>query len=167
MNAPNKFNAVLLAAFVMIILSLTPFLNLINLICCAGIVAGGVAGTLYYARQCDSIGVWLSSKDGIMIGILGGIISAVIYVIASTLLMMFSNSNPVELFYKFTEEYGFQIPPESEKFLKEVYEEYNQKGFSFIMLCVELFVRILAHSLFGAIGGMLTALIYNRKRNII
>ncbi|MCX7877423.1 MAG: DUF4199 family protein [Ignavibacteria bacterium] len=164
MITPNKLNAVLLSSFVMLILSLIPFLNLINLICCAGIIIGGASGTLYYARQCKATGYPLNNGDGVMIGILGGIISAVIYVIVSTLLIMFTNSNPVEMVYKFTEEYGIEIPPESEKLLKQVYEEYQQKGFSFMMLGVELFIRVISHTLFGAIGGLLVASFFNRNK---
>ncbi len=149
----------------MVFISIFPVLNMLNLLCCAGIILGGAAGTWYYARQLEKAGQFIQNKDGIMIGLLAGIISAIVYVIFSTTIMMIAKQNPVELVYKMTEQWGFTIPPESEKMLRTVYEEYNKNGFSTIMIGVELFSRIVSHCIFGPIGGLLVASILNKRRN--
>ena len=149
----------------MVFISIFPVLNMLNLLCCAGIILGGAAGTWYYARQLEKAGQFIQNKDGIMIGLLAGIISAIVYVIFSTTIMMIAKQNPVELVYKMTEQWGFSIPPESEKMLRTVYEEYNKNGFSTIMIGVELFSRIVSHCIFGPIGGLLVASILNKRRN--
>lgn len=148
----------------MLFMSLFPFVNLLNLLCCAGIILGGASGTWYYARQLQKAGQVIQNKDGMMIGLLSGIISAFIYVIFSTMIIMLSKQNPVELVYKMTEQYGFNIPPESEKMLRTVYEDYQKNGFSPIMIGVELFSRIVSHCIFGPIGGLLVASIINKRR---
>ncbi len=149
----------------MLVMSLFPVINLLNLLCCAGIILGGAAGTWYYARQLEKSGQVIQNKDGMMIGLLAGIISAFIYVIFSTMIIMLSKQNPVELVYKMTEQYGFNIPPESEKMLRTVYEDYQKNGFSPIMIGVELFSRIVSHCIFGPLGGLLAASIINKRRN--
>lgn len=151
----------------MVFISIFPVLNLLNILCCAGIILGGAAGTWYYARQLEKAGQFIQNKDGIMIGLLAGIISAIVYVILSTMILMFSKQNPVELVYKMTEQWGFTIPPESEKMLRTVYEEYNKNGFSTIMIGVELFSRIVSHCIFGPIGGLLVASMLNKRRKQI
>ncbi|MBZ0203964.1 MAG: hypothetical protein K8I03_13175 [Ignavibacteria bacterium] len=165
MQQPSKFTPVLISSVVMLIMSLFPFLNLINLICCAGIILGGAAGTFYYAKQLEKNGQLIQNKDGIMIGLLSGIISAILYVILSTLIIMVSKQNPVELVYKMTQEYGFSIPPESEKMLQTVFDEYNRQGFSFIMIGIEMLSRIVSHCIFGPLGGVLAAGLYLKRRN--
>jgi len=165
MNHPSKFTPVLISSFLMVFISIFPVLNMLNLLCCAGIILGGAAGTWYYARQLEKAGQFIQNKDGIMIGLLAGIISAIVYVIFSTTIMMIAKQNPVELVYKMTEQWGFSIPPESEKMLRTVYEEYNKNGFSTIMIGVELFSRIVSHCIFGPIGGLLVASILNKRRN--
>jgi len=165
MNHPSKFTPVIISAFVMLVMSLFPVINLLNLLCCAGIILGGAAGTWYYARQLEKSGQVIQNKDGMMIGLLAGIISAFIYVIFSTMIIMLSKQNPVELVYKMTEQYGFNIPPESEKMLRTVYEDYQKNGFSPIMIGVELFSRIVSHCIFGPLGGLLAASIINKRRN--
>jgi len=149
----------------MVFISIFPVLNMLNLLCCAGIILGGAAGTWYYARQLEKAGQFIQNKDGIMIGLLAGIISAIVYVIFSTTIMMIAKQNPVELVYKMTEQWGFSIPPESEKMLRTVYEDYQKNGFSPIMIGVELFSRIVSHCIFGPIGGLLVASILNKRRN--
>ena len=165
MNHPSKFTPVIISAFFMLVMSLFPVINLLNLLCCAGIILGGAAGTWYYARQLEKSGQVIQNKDGMMIGLLAGIISAFIYVIFSTMIIMLSKQNPVELVYKMTEQYGFNIPPESEKMLRTVYEDYQKNGFSPIMIGVELFSRIVSHCIFGPLGGLLAASIINKRRN--
>ncbi len=165
MNNPSKFTPVIISSFVMVFISLFPILNLINVLCCAGIIIGGASGTWYYAKQLEKEGQFIHNKDGIMIGLLAGIISAIIYVIFSTIIVMLSKQNPVEMVYQLTQQYGFNIPPESEKILKTVNDEYIRNGFSTIMIGVELFSRIVTHCIFGPIGGLLAASILNKRRN--
>ena len=167
MNHPSKFTPVLISSFLMVFISIFPVLNMLNLLCCAGIILGGAAGTWYYARQLEKAGQFIQNKDGIMIGLLAGIISAIVYVIFSTTIMMIAKQNPVELVYKMTEQWGFSIPPESEKMLRTVYEDYQKNGFSPIMIGVELFSRIVSHCIFGPIGGLLVASMLNKRRKQI
>jgi len=165
MQQPSKFAPVLISSVIMLILSLFPILNLINLICCAGIILGGAAGTYYYSKQLEKTGLIVQSKDGMMIGLLSGIIAAILYVIFSTLIVMLSKQNPVEMLYKLTDQYGFQIPPESEKILKQVYDEYNKNGFSFLIIGAELLTRIVSNCIFGPLGGIIAASLINKRRN--
>ena len=167
MNHPSKFTPVLISSFLMVFISIFPVLNMLNLLCCAGIILGGAAGTWYYARQLEKAGQFVQNKDGIMIGLLAGIISAIVYVIFSTTIMMIAKQNPVELVYKMTEQWSFSIPPESEKMLRTVYEDYQKNGFSPIMIGVELFSRIVSHCIFGPIGGLLVASMLNKRRKQI
>ena len=69
--------------------------------------------------------------------------------------------------YKLTEEYGVIIPPESEKILRTVYDEYNTNGFSTIMIGAELLSRIVTHCIFGPLGGLLVASMINKRRNSV
>jgi len=164
MKHPSQLTSVFIATAVMVFTSIIPVLNFINLFCCAGIILGGAAGTYYYARQLGKTGLVVQNKDGIMIGLLSGIISAILYVILSTLILMLSKQNPVELLYKIVDEYGIAIPPESEKLLRDVHEEYASQGFSFMMIGIELFVRIISHTIFGPIGGLIAASVFNKRR---
>ena len=164
MQHPSKFAPVLISSVIMIVLSLFPVLNLINLICCAGIVIGGAAGTYFYAKQLDKAGLVIQNKDGIMIGLLSGIISAIIYVIFSTIIIMVSKQNPVEMVYEMVQQYGISIPPESENILKQIFNDYNKNGFSFFMIGAQLVSTMVSNCIFGPLGGLLAASMYNKRK---
>ena len=69
------------------------------------------------------------------------------------------------MIYKLTDQYGIAFPPESQQILNGVDGEYKRNGFSVVMIGVELSSRIITHCIFGPIGGLLVASIFNKRRN--
>jgi integral membrane sensor domain MASE1 len=165
MPPPSKFSPVLVGAAVMSIIAIVPGLNFLNLLCCAGIILGGVAGTLYYNRELKKSGGELQFKDGAAIGVLSGFISALIVVVFTTLLSMVMKQNPIPEVYKIFDQQGFNLPPEAEQFLRKISDEYSKNGFSITLTLVTLITDVIIYPLFGAIGGLLTAAAVGKKRN--
>jgi len=155
MSYPSKFTPVLVSAVVMTAISLFPILNLINLLCCAGIILGGFAGTAYYNKQLAPTGSQIQYKDGAAIGVLSGVVSALFVVIASTLLSIALKENPVPEALRLIDSYGLPIPPEMEEFLQKISNEYNKNAFSITLTLITLIVDLLTYPLFGALGGIL------------
>jgi hypothetical protein len=163
MTQPSKFTPILVSSVIMITISLFPVLNLVNLLCCAGIILGGFAGTAYYNKSLTAAGQVIQFKDGAAIGILSGIVSALIVVIASTLLTIALKENPVPEALRLIETYGFQVPPAMEEFLQKISNEYNKSGFSITLTLITLVVDLITYPLFAAIGGILGVSILKRK----
>ena len=164
MKQPSKFTPVIISSVFMVVISLFPFLNFINLLCCAGIVIGGAAGTFFYANALRAAGQLIQFKDGAMIGLLSGFISAVIVVFLSTIMAMLVNQNPVPELYRMLDSGGFQIPEQMEKILQSVSDEYAKNGYSLTLTLVSLAMYGLTYPLFGAIGGLLTVSFYNKRK---
>ena len=151
----------------MIGISLFPFLNLVNFLCCAGIIIASALGTSYYAKQMLTNNLELHIKDGVMIGLLSGFFSAIVVVIATTIIGMITNQNPVPELYEMLDKQGFHVPPEAENFLRKVSDEYSKNGYSITMTIISFVVYIITYPLFGAIGGMLAVMVHiRRKRNV-
>ena len=164
---PSKFTPVIISSVVIVVISLFPFLNFINLLCCAGVILGGAAGTAYYHNQLNKTGGVIQYKDGVAIGVLSGIISALIVVIGTTLMTMIVNQNPIPEIYKIKALQGFQIPPDADKFLQQISDEYAKNGFSITLTLISLVADMISYPIFSAIGGMLTVAIYTKKRNAV
>lgn len=62
------------------LLTMVPILNLINILCCLGIMLGGFAGTIFYQSR-NSIDVKKGALIGLFSGLVGGVIIAVAYII--------------------------------------------------------------------------------------
>ena len=165
MNQPSKFTPVIISSTVIIIISLFPFLNFINLLCCAGVIIGGAAGTAYYNNQLKKTGGQIQYKDGVAIGVLSGIISALIVVIGTTVMTMLVKQNPIPEIYRMIDMQGLNIPPEIDKFLQQISDEYSKRGFSITLTLVTLVVDLISYPIFSAIGGMLAVQIFGKKKN--
>jgi len=162
---PNKFTPVLISTVVMTIIAITPFLNFINLGCCAGIMIGGAAGVVYYNNRLKAIGETVQYKDGAAIGVLSGFITAIVVVIATTLLSMLVKQNPIPDIYKIIDQSGYPLPPNADEFLRKISDEYSKNGFSITLTIMTLIIDIVIYPLFGAIGAMLAVAIVGKKKN--
>lgn len=150
----------------MVIISLFPVLNLINLICCAGIILGGFAGTAYYNRQLRNSGSIVQFKDGVAIGILSGILSAVVVVILSTFLTIMLKENPIPELFKLIESMSLNLPSGLEEFLQKISDEYSKHGFSITLTLISLGIDVINYPLFGALGGILAVSILRKRENV-
>jgi hypothetical protein len=165
MQHPSKFAPVLVGSVIMSIIAIVPFLNFINMACCMGIVIGGAAGTVYYNMQLKRVGGIIQFKDGAAIGVLSGLITAIIVVVFTTLLSMVIRQNPIPEMYKLFNQYGYNLPPNADEFLKKISDEYSKTGFSITLTLITLAIDIIIYPLFGAIGGLLAVTIVGKKKD--
>ena len=105
-SSPNRLMPVIFGALVMTLISTFPLLNLINVLCCAGIMLGGFAGVFFYNKQIRDTSIELTTKDGGIIGLLSGIISAVLVSGINLLMVLFSDVNPITEAYALLEKFG-------------------------------------------------------------
>jgi uncharacterized membrane protein len=161
---PSKFTPVIISSVITIILSLTPFLNLINIICCSSALIGVFAGTFYYNNQLKRTGQFIQYKDGAAIGILSGIISAIVIVMLTTLLSMIVKQNPVPEIMNLFNQRGITFPPEVDQYLQKISDEYAKQGFSITLTIMSFIADIIFYPLFGAVSGLLSVSIFSRKK---
>ncbi len=164
MNTPNRITPIIYGTSVMTLIAVFPVLNLINVFCCAGIMIGGAAGVYTYWKQLQNTGYKLTAKDGGMIGILCGILSAIFVTGFGLLLSLFSETNPMLDVLKTFDDIGVQIPPEMTEYLNKFSNEYNDHGFSPSITIISLVSNIILYPLFGSIGAVL-CVTYLLKKN--
>lgn len=166
MNQPNKFTPVIFASIIIIVISSFPGLNLLNLLCCAGILIGGFAGTSFYNSKLKNIGQTASYKDAAAIGLLSGILSAIVVVMITTVLSLLIHQNPVPEMFKLIDSQGLQLPQEFEHFLQKISDEYSKHGFSFTLTIITLVVDLITYPLFSILGGIIAVAVAGRKKNV-
>ncbi len=123
-----------------------PLLNLGNCLCCLWIVGGGVfASYLYQGKSGEKI----SSGDGMMVGAMAGLVSALMATVLDMLFAYWSR----DLLLKILEAYGTETSP----FLN--YQGYfTPRGFTSTLL-----IRIVIFAIFASIGGALGAALFKPK----
>lgn len=165
MNTQNKILPIVIGTITMTMISSIPILNLINVFCCAGIIAGGFVGVYTYWKQLQNTGIMLNTKDGGMIGILCGILSAIFVTGFGVLISLFSDINPMIDVIKAFDEMGVQMPPEIIQYLEKFSDEFNQHGFSPTITVFSFICNLIIYPLFGSIGSLIGVSILNKKNN--
>ncbi len=163
MNTPNRILPIIYGTTAMTLIAIVPVLNLVNVFCCAGIIAGGFIGVYTYWRQLHNSGLFLTTKDGGMIGILCGILSAIFVTGFGVLISLFSSTNPMLEVMKAFDDMGFQMPPGMMQYLEKFSTEFNEHGFSPTITIFSFITNIILYPLFGSIGAILGVSFLNKK----
>lgn len=164
-NSPNKLTPVILSASIMVVLSSVPLLNLVNTFCCMGIILGGFIGVTYYSKQMISNNLLLTQKDSILIGLLSGIISAVINTGVTLVISLFSKTNPIAEVMDMMSQMGKEMPPEAMQIMEKLSQEFTKFGFSPTLIIITFVMNIILYPLFGMLGSFIAYQIY-KKRNL-
>ena len=85
---PSKFRAAGLAGVAMGVVSALPGLSLVNCCCCAGIIGGGVLAVYLYKQEFREEMAPLESTDGLVLGILAGLVGAFSATVISLLILL-------------------------------------------------------------------------------
>ena len=164
-HSPNKLVPVIIGTLVITFLSVMPLVNLINIICCAGVILGGLIGVNSYIKQCKIVDYETSYKDAVIIGLLSGLLSALIVSTVNLLITLFTKENPASLAMDYADKFpGF---PESAKTeLEKISQEYIQYGISPTIAVASLIANIITYPLFSMVGALIGMGIFqSSKRN--
>lgn len=162
-NSPNKLTPVIISTAVMIVFSSVPGLNLINTFCCMGIILGGFIGVNYYSRQLIANNLLLSQKDSILIGLLSGIIAAIVNTGVSLAVSLFSKINPMAEVMEMMSTMGRQVPPEAMEIMDKLSQEFTKYGYSPTLTIITFVINIILYPLFGMLGSFIAYQIYKKK----
>ena len=160
----NKFTPIIISTVIITLISVFPFLNFINIVCCAGVILGVLAGTFYYNNRLRAEGQVIQFKDGVMIGLLSGMLSAILTVIIITLYTILLKQNPIPEIYNILDKQGIQLPPDVEDLLQKISNEYSHTGFSITLTIANFILYIIIYPLFGMLGGIIGVSIFGRRK---
>jgi len=157
---PDKKIPALYGGIVIGLVSSIPFLSVINCFCCAGILLGGFLAVMFYAKNFTPDTTPFTAGDCISVGILAGIIGAVVETFLSLgFVAMFGNVT-VEFLIDFLRNSNIQIPEEAMTKL----EEALQESMSFVTILTNFFFALLINAIFGLLGGLIGYSVYKPKQ---
>lgn len=157
---PSKMTPALIGGAVMGLISATPFLNLVNCLCCAGIILGGFLAVFFYKDQLTPDMPPLQASDGLALGALAGVFGFIIATVLS--IFIFAVFGPIaaeatiDLMLRLIEMGGIDLPP-------EVYEEMRESTQESPLNPFGLFLSLLTSVIFGIVGGLIGAAVYKPK----
>lgn len=162
----NRLRPVIIGFLVMTFISITPFLNFVNLFFCSGVILGGAAGAGTFIKQIKSSNSELYYRDAVFIGLLSGILSAVVVSGFNVISIMYSDLNPINESLKMLGDFAKNIPPDADAQIRKLSDEFNIYGFSPTLAVFTFISNLFIYPLFGIIGSLITATIFNNRKKV-
>jgi hypothetical protein len=153
---PSILMSSLYGGIVMAVISAVPGLNLVNCLCCAGIMLGGAAAVFFYKKELMPDMKPLESSDGMKLGALAGVFGGIIGSILTIIIMKTIGNVGGEMMLGFMESFRDKMPPES----WEKMEEGIRSG---DISALNLSMAFVMDVVFGLVGGLIGFQIFKPK----
>jgi hypothetical protein len=140
-----------------------PVLNLLNCLCCGGVILGGVLSVFFATRDVSDEGPVMTSADALQLGALSGVVGAVAGTTLSILVQLLVGDLARSAVLSMIEDGQLEglFPPGSTEALLEMVGPDGE--FSFFAIAGQFLVWIFAAPLFGLIGGLIGFSLFGRK----
>jgi hypothetical protein len=155
---PNKLIPVLIGGFSMAAVSVIPIVNMINCLCCAGIMGGAIVGVWFYKKNFPPNAIFTTGHGagiGALSGVVGGVLTS-----AFTALTLGVFSAQFSVTFQETIDEAFQQmhmindPNAVEQARQALNALATQPFFTFaLVLIASLFIFVAFGTLGGVIGG--------------
>lgn len=157
---PEKANKVMPALYggiIMGVISGIPGLNLINCLCCAGILFGGFMGVFFYKKDLTEKMPPLSSGDAVVVGALSGVFGAIVGSIITAVIFYSVGNIGAEFAMRFLDRFRDQMPPGT---LDQFEENIRFAGLSVF----HFFISLVLDVIFGLLGGLIGYAVFKPKQ---
>lgn len=143
---------VLISGLIAGILSSIPVVNFLNVICCLWILVGGVIAVYMLT---SSAGRKIEYGEGALIGLLSGLVAAVICTVVNSILTLIGFNMGMVMMQRLAHRF-----PQFEQF--KDFAVLPRFGVSFVI--ITLLSSLLFYGAFGALGGVIGTAIYGKKK---
>ncbi len=152
-----KFKSALMGGGVFGIVAALPYIGMLNTICCALYIGGGVLAVYFYLKEQTSFQK-APYSDGAVVGVLAGVIGGIVTTFVGAIVMALGLapdfSDPVEGFAQL-DQMGIEIP----SFLRDM----ASGEVSAAILGTQLVMNVILFGIFATIGGLVGVAIFRKK----
>lgn len=159
---PDKIIPALYGGVIIGVISGVPFLNIINCLCCAGVLLGGFLAVYFYKSNFTPDTMPYTAGDCMLVGVLAGVFGAIIDTILSAIIMASIGNIAQEFVLEILRNMDVAIPEE----LWEVLEEALSGELTGFVLFLNLVTSLMIFSIFGLLGGLIGYSVYKPKPQI-
>ena len=148
---PDKFIPALYGGIIMGLISSIPFLNLVNCLCCAGVLLGGFLAVMFYKKNFTPDSPPFNSADCLAVGAMAGVVGAFVGTILSLIFAAIFGDVARELLLNLLKNSSLQLPPD----LLDKIEESIREGRSGFRMVFQFGSSLVIDTIFGLLGGLI------------
>jgi hypothetical protein len=159
---PSKLMPALYGGIIMGAISGIPFVNLVNCLCCAGVMLGGFMAVFFYQKDLKPGDPTLTNSDGLQLGALAGVFGAIVGVLLTIILHFAIGVAAGEAMGKVImsvyDKMGIldKMPPEA---VEQMQQSMKDQALSPLTIIPAFIID----PLFGLIGGLIGYSVYKPK----
>lgn len=161
LEKPSKFRSAALAGTAMGVVSALPGLSLINCCCCVGIILGGVLAVYLYKQEFKEGMPPLESTDGLVLGILAGLVGAFAATVITLMIFFVFGSWELEMARKILDkilesmEESGSLPSSAADNIRDMMEQAMKESTTVVGILSGLIMNLIIYPIFGMLGGLL------------
>ena len=152
-----KFKSALMGGGVFGVVAALPYIGMLNTICCALYIGGGVLAVYFYSKEQMSIQK-ASYGDGAVVGVLAGVIGGIVTTFVGAIVLALGLapdfSDPAAGFAQL-DQMGIEIP----SFLRDM----ATGEVSVAILGMKLVMNVILFGIFATIGGLVGVAVFHKK----
>lgn len=148
---PDKLMPSLYGGLLIATLWAVPGLNLINCLCCAGVLLGGFLSVLLYQKDFTQETDPMTKNDCIQLGIFSSLIASVAAVIIQVIVTLVFGDVAVEMMMRLVERMNIEMPPEFYELIEQAKDE-EPNVFGSILAVL---FYIVPNTLFSVLGALI------------
>jgi len=167
---PNKWRPAIIAGLAIGAVSGLPVISFINCCCCAGILGGGVFAYYLYRQEHQEGMPPLESSDGLILGIMAGVIGAFVQTLLHGLIMVLFAGAQEELIRNILDkvidrlESSGSFPSDAVEQMREQIEQSLKQQRTMWGILSNLFTSLVIYPIFAMLGGLLGYGIFKPKK---
>ena len=169
---PSKLRPAILGGLIIGAISGIPGLSLLNCCCCAGILLGGALSVYFYKQEFTDEMPPLESSDALILGIVAGIIGALITTILGATISLILGPVETRMMSSFMEklmqklEDRGSLPPGTIDNMRDQFEQAIKEGGSLSGILRSLIYALILYPIFSMLGGLIGFGIFGKKKQI-
>lgn len=157
---PSMLMPALYGGIIMAIIGVVPGLNLINCLCCAGVMLGGFMAVFFYKKELMPDMPQMTSSDGLQLGALAGVFGGVIGGLLSIIVIKTIGNVGGEMMIGFMESLRDKFPPDA---WEQMVEGIREGEIGVLQLIMGLIIDVI----FGLIGGLIGFQVFKPKQQMM
>ncbi len=155
----DKFIPSLYGGLLIATLWSVPGLNLINCLCCAGVLLGGFLAVLLYQKDITPEMEQMTQRDCIQLGIYSGLIASVAAVVIQVIVTLVFGDIALEMMLRIVNKMHVEFPPE----FSEIIDQARGQKPNLIGSLFSIFVYIIPNTIFSVLGALIGWKVFKPK----
>lgn len=158
-QTPSVVKPALIAAVIFGVASAIPFLNFLNCLCCALIIACGITAAYLQSQACERAGAPFAAGEGALVGLVSGLFYGLIGGTLGGLMSMVTGMGDMTEMIEQMRSAGVEMDPAT----LDQATRFMESAGPALLLLMSIFFSLLLGAIFATLGGLIGGALFKKE----